>query len=606
MARLQSLRQTIFFVAFLSAMVFLFLGFAPTVFAQDTQLDTTAEAAGLGNSDIYSVIGSIINVFFGLLGVIFLVLVLYAGFLWMTSSGNAEQVEKAKKILVNGVIGLVITLGAFAITTFIINALEQAGLISNGPGTNDGGSTEPLSGSLGSGVIKDHYPGRGATDIARNTKIFVTFKDQMSIESFIAGYDAAGTPTDTSDDVVSNTLDSDNVQIYATADGSSTAFTGADVSVAFTTDLKTFVFDPPVLGSATEDVNYTVHLSDAIENATGTTPLNLGGYTWTFTVGTELDLTPPIVTSVSPNANGAFDRNIVVQVDFSEAVDPTSSTGLTSEGFENIRVLSDGNVVSGEYLVSNGYKTITFVTSDACGTNSCGETIYCLPADASIETTIFGATPGDEPPQAGSFPYDGIVDVASNALDGDRDWGQEGGEVGDDYAWGFSTTNDINLSAPEIESISPSINASDIDLDQDVIATFGCTLSPTPSSCDSILMGSTISSEFISLTPSPSHEMWFSLQDRDLTSAGDLVDDTSDIPAKTEVTISHGIFLESTEDGPTYTYQTLMNQGVRNQYQNCFRPASGPNRAGGRCGTTVGQPYCCNGIPSASACPALP
>src|SRR5688572_1632344 len=134
MTSLSRVLKTMFLVAVLSATCFLFLTIADVVSAQEASLDEVAQQAQLGESDVYTIIGTIINVFFGVLGIIFLVLVIYAGFLWMTSSGSAEQIEKAKKILINGVIGLLITLGAFAITTFIFNALEQAGLISGGPG----------------------------------------------------------------------------------------------------------------------------------------------------------------------------------------------------------------------------------------------------------------------------------------------------------------------------------------------------------------------------------------------------------------------------------------------------------------------------------------
>jgi hypothetical protein len=44
----------------------------------------------------------------------------------MTSAGNPEQIDKAKRILRNAAIGLVIILSAFSIVSFIINALENA------------------------------------------------------------------------------------------------------------------------------------------------------------------------------------------------------------------------------------------------------------------------------------------------------------------------------------------------------------------------------------------------------------------------------------------------------------------------------------------------
>lgn len=598
MVEKRCLWKTRFLIVLLGTAFLGFLALSPlATFAQVEGLETAGGAAGFETGrSVYEIIGIIINIFLGTLGVIFLVLTIYAGFLWMTAGGKEEQVNKAKKILINAVIGLVITLSAYGIVTFIFNALEDAGLIS---GDSYESSIEPLSGSLGAGAISDHYPGRGQVDVPRNTKILVTFKSTMNIESFIEGYDDSDTPLDVSDDIVATELNFDNIKIYKTADGIDSALTSDLVSVAFTDDLKTFVFSPGILGSASEDTNYSVFLDDGIKNSDGSSVLNAGGYLWTFTVSTELDLTPPEVDSVVPRDSGTYDRNIVVQIDFSEAIDPTSSTGSTLDGFQNIKVEDEIiGLVSGSYVVSNQYKTITFTTFDACGTNSCGETIYCLPGDSNLDATVKGAGPGDDNPQA-PFPYDGIVDVAANALDGDGDGIVH--EDGERYDWNFNTTDQVNLSSPEIDTISPNINGEDVALDQDVVITFGCENSITPDDCDSVLMSSTVSSENITLASNPEHEMWFGMLKEDL--GPDPTDEDPDPdPESTEVTVKHGIFLESTDE-QTYTYRAGVTQGMRNLYQNCYVPAQGPDGFDGRCGVDDSQPFCCGGSPSALACP---
>lgn len=60
----------------------------------------------------------------GFVGVIFLLLMIYAGFLWMTAGGNTTQVEKAKNILVSTIIGTVLIVSAYVITTTVFNALS--------------------------------------------------------------------------------------------------------------------------------------------------------------------------------------------------------------------------------------------------------------------------------------------------------------------------------------------------------------------------------------------------------------------------------------------------------------------------------------------------
>lgn len=583
-------KATLLIALFCMALFFVSSGVA-SVYAQSEDLATVQESSGLSDSTLPEIIGYIIKAFLGTLGVIFLVLVIYGGYLWMTAGGDSDQVDKAKKIFINATVGLIIILASYAITSYIIEKLTGVFSDSSSSSSSSSVSVEKLSGSLGSGALKDHYPARNATDIARNTKIFVTFKDAMNIESFITGYDTNDTADDVSDDIIATALNTDNILIYASADGESKALTSSQVSVSFTDDLETFVFDPPVLGSSTQDTSYTVYLDDNIEDAEGDTVLNSGGYEWSFTVGTEIDLEPPTIKSISPKASGEYDRNIVVQITFSEAIDPTSATGTreATSGFDNIQTYktSDSVPIAGEYQISNNYKTITFITTDECGTNSCGDTIYCLPASETIGTTVYAATPGATPPQVDVYPYDGVVDTAGNALDGDDD-----GTAGDDYTWSYKTTNDIQLGGPEITAITPSIKDEEVDLDAPVKITF-----------DSALMSSTISSANITITPSPIHELWYSFGLQEYDADGNEADKT-DTVSSTVVSAKHGVFLESSSeiDGTIYLYATDVTDGVKNDYQNCFVPGEGPNATDGSCGVSNSEPYCCNGVASSSSC----
>lgn len=554
------------------AVLFALIAFTPLhVFAQDAALDVAGQTAGLEKTDIATIVGRIIGVFLGLLGIVFLILIIYSGWLFMTAAGSEDRVAKAKKTMTSAIIGLIITISAYAITLFVIRTITGEGIFGNGGDISPGGgvSIEPFSGSLGSGALRDHYPARNATDVARNTKVFVTFKDAMNIESFIAGYDTAGTPLDVSDDTVTSTLNDKEIKIYQTAQGESSALTPDQVSVSFTPDLKTFVFSPPVLGSPAGGVQYTVVLVDKIEDANGARVLNDGGYIWSFTVSTELDVTPPTVKRVSPAEGGIFDRNILVQMTFSEAVDPTSASGIQGSGlnFESVQVSgTNSGLVSGEYIISNEYKTVTFQPAEPCGVNSCGETIFCLASADSMTTIIKSATPGE------TFPFKGIVDVNGNALDGDSD-----GVAGGDFTWSFTTTGDVRLGGPQILSITPDIEASNVSLDQDIVVTF-----------DSSMMSSSLNSGNLVITTDPLHELWFKPRVEDVLSGSQAI-------------LKHGVFLESSVE-QTYQYGMTVTQGIKDEYQNCFSPAEGPGKTGGSCGTTSAEPYCCNGTPQSSSC----
>src|SRR5680860_737814 len=80
----------------------------------------------LSNRDPRAIVGSIINVALGFLGVIAVAIILMGGFKWMTAGGNEEKVSEAKKLLGAGVIGLAIVLAAWAVSTFIIDAIYDA------------------------------------------------------------------------------------------------------------------------------------------------------------------------------------------------------------------------------------------------------------------------------------------------------------------------------------------------------------------------------------------------------------------------------------------------------------------------------------------------
>lgn len=63
--------------------------------------------------------GSLIGAVLSFVGVIFLILMIYAGILWMTAGGNQEQVSKAKNLITSSIIGLIIVFGAYAITSYL-------------------------------------------------------------------------------------------------------------------------------------------------------------------------------------------------------------------------------------------------------------------------------------------------------------------------------------------------------------------------------------------------------------------------------------------------------------------------------------------------------
>src|SRR3989338_4238278 len=82
------------------------------------ELDKAGGAAQLSAKDPRLIITDIVKTLLSILGVIFLVLTVYAGFLWMTSAGDKTKVEKAQGIIKMAVIGLAIILMFFLIKLF--------------------------------------------------------------------------------------------------------------------------------------------------------------------------------------------------------------------------------------------------------------------------------------------------------------------------------------------------------------------------------------------------------------------------------------------------------------------------------------------------------
>ena len=74
-------------------------------------------------SSLDSAISTIFNVVILVAGIAFVVLFLVGGIQYLTASGNEEASGKARKLLLDAIIGLVIVLAAWAIGGWIINIL---------------------------------------------------------------------------------------------------------------------------------------------------------------------------------------------------------------------------------------------------------------------------------------------------------------------------------------------------------------------------------------------------------------------------------------------------------------------------------------------------
>jgi hypothetical protein len=98
-------------------------------------LDAAASKAGykttVSSTGINGFINNAIQIVLGLLGIIFIVLIIYGGITWTTAGGDETKVEQAQKTIKNSVIGLIIVIAAYAITYFVISAISSQTLVNN-------------------------------------------------------------------------------------------------------------------------------------------------------------------------------------------------------------------------------------------------------------------------------------------------------------------------------------------------------------------------------------------------------------------------------------------------------------------------------------------
>ena len=98
--------------------------------------NTVADAGGykIGETATAEIIvAKVINAILSMLGVLFLILMLYGGYLWMTAAGKEERVTKAKNLITAAIIGVILVVSAYAISYFVIEKTTKMILDDNSP-----------------------------------------------------------------------------------------------------------------------------------------------------------------------------------------------------------------------------------------------------------------------------------------------------------------------------------------------------------------------------------------------------------------------------------------------------------------------------------------
>lgn len=346
--------------------------------------------------------------------------------------------------------------------------------------------------------------------------------------------------------------------------------------------------------------------------------------------------------------------NSVVQLTFNEAMNPMVLSGTADELKSYVKLVnantaskanggacaqnSDclsyncqatvcvGDYVAGKFSLNNAYRTLEFVSSKECGVNSCGETMYCLPAGShlalkinasklkscSSSTDCQSLAPYSDCiagvcrdvakqtnyPLADSLKLDGAVDLSFNSLDGNRDKKADGPVTAvypyfieggtdltkrDGFEFSFWISNQVNTVPPSISLTSPRLEENGVLLKNPVVIDFNDLMMNSSLQTGSSVMDNGLASsehKLINLRSSASSPLGYWLE-----SANKEKGIPDGEPDYTSLRILHSDFFEAV------TYISQVGSGVKNIYQNCFKPSVGP----GCLNLSEKNPSCCFG-----------
>lgn len=160
--------KKIFIVSLLVTIVVGFFCISNLVLADEFGLQTTAGAAGLmrGQQDLPTLAGNILGTALSFIGVLFFALMVFGGFMWMTARGNEEQTKKALNTITAAVIGLIIVLSSYTITSFVFKSV----------GIQKGGSASVSDGGTGADAACLAFEGFSCNEITDCSNINITNK----------------------------------------------------------------------------------------------------------------------------------------------------------------------------------------------------------------------------------------------------------------------------------------------------------------------------------------------------------------------------------------------------------------------------------------------
>ena len=84
----------------------------------------TKDEVNIPKTDVTNAtVENVLQIVFGTMGAIALIIIILAGIKFITSQGNPEGLTKARNTIIYAAVGLAVSIGALAIVTFVVGRL---------------------------------------------------------------------------------------------------------------------------------------------------------------------------------------------------------------------------------------------------------------------------------------------------------------------------------------------------------------------------------------------------------------------------------------------------------------------------------------------------
>ncbi|MBI5405090.1 MAG: Ig-like domain-containing protein, partial [Candidatus Kerfeldbacteria bacterium] len=332
--------------------------------ATPLSIENIGGSIGLTSTDFKAVVINIIRWALGILTLVAVSFIIYGGFLWLTSNGNEKQIEKAKRVILNAVVGLIIVLIAWAIVFFVARTA-----LNSTDGTSGGGDPAcclPPGGADTGFEIRSITTDCGAppdyrSDVFRCSAVQVTFNHQVNAATVQAAVNngtlvikqcatdscadaglsiPAGSSVDaglTGPDrqaFTPNTPSGTTAEWVAKSDNTGKTVTFFHINRLFETGNPSFHVSIPTTIQDTDGKSLTnCQISTGVP-VPGCTPdgAPVTRFTWTMKVGNNVDTNPPQRVSSYPTSAykapgtpaGAPDENVprspIISIAYNQAI----------------------------------------------------------------------------------------------------------------------------------------------------------------------------------------------------------------------------------------------------------------------------------------------